>query len=189
MFDVIALLIRTLLPFIKESILQGLTPKEWIKRNKTGCIWLGVVLILMFSIIHLSSLVFNQSAMIHELNVGRNKLELSVQTVTMERDQAVKDALAFKNLHEELKAQHADVLEEAAKLEESNERYESWLRNCGIDTRYSGNGFPACPVRRVVVRQRPQPAPVVIPTPPPEEHKPSFRERLRALFGGKKEEK
>ncbi len=190
MFEIIALVIRTLVPFLKESVLQGLTPKEWLKRNKTGVVWLGVVLTLVFSVLHLSSLVFKQSAAIHEMTQASNKMQLSVQMLTMQRDQAEKDKLAAEKLHRELTEQHQSVLEEAAGLEEKVEKYERRLSNCGIDLNYQGNGTPSCPVRRVVVRQKAkEPPPLVLPAIPPEKPKPTLRERFKAFFGvGKKDD-
>lgn len=189
MVDLIALLVRTLLPFLKESILQGLTPAEWFKRNKLGCIWLGVVLTLVFAILHLSSLVFSQSTMLHESAVNLNRLTLSVQTLTMERDQARQMLTELQGDHEELTIQHEELLEVAAHLEERKERYESWLEHCGIDINYSGSQFPACPVKRVVVRQKVAAPPAAPPpTPPVEERKSTLRERLKAIFtGGQRE--
>lgn len=193
MIELLVMAFRTLLPFLKESLLSGSTFREWLKRNKTACVWLGFILMMLLAVMYLATTMFRQATLLHAAQFQVVSLERAQEKLKGERNKAVEDLAALQTVHEEFKGQHATLLGEAAELEERVDRYEGWLRNCGIDTDFRGAGFPQCPVRRVVVRQKPAPGPVqtvVLPPVPEEERKLSFRERFRALFTGsaKKEE-
>lgn len=195
MIELLVMAFRTLLPFLKESLLSGSTFREWMKRNKTACVWLGFILLMLLAVMYLATTMFRQAALLHHAQTQLATLSVDNERLKGERQKAVDDLAALTLVHEDFKGQHTTLLGEAAELEEKVEKYETWLRNCGINTDFQGTGFPQCPVKRVVVRQRaraaPTPAPtVVLPQLPAEEGKLTFRERFRALFTGsaKKEE-
>jgi len=49
--------LQTLLPFLKESLLQGGTGKDWLKRNFATCCWLMLLSVMLMVVFYLSDVV------------------------------------------------------------------------------------------------------------------------------------
>lgn len=194
MIELIISLVKTLAPFLKESILQGSTPKQWIAQNKVTCLWLSFQLVMLLTVMYLATTVFRQATLLHTATHETATLTAANTKLNEELLKVSAEHALLKETHGRLDLEHQGLLAEGARLEERVEQYEAWMANCGIDYRYTGTGYPSCPVKRVVVKRTvmgpaPTPAPTPIPAVPVvEDKKPTFRDRLRAIFTPAKKE-
>ena len=187
--ELIVTILKSLWPFLKESMFEGLTFGEWIKRNKAACMWLAMLIIMLLISINMGTRIIRLSAHITELNTKSAKLVKERDGLKARSDQY---SVELTKLKQDLQALQEAREEQDARIQ----LYVEWMENCGINHEYEGEGFPACPTKKVIIkrtvtkyRDRPTPAPPPVVEPPPPERKPTFRERLRSIFGGGKKEK
>ncbi len=180
---------KSLWPFLKESMFEGLSFGEWVKRNKSACIWLTMMIVMLLISINMGVRVTRLGTHIGELNTMAGKLTKERDALKVKYDTQLTEIIKLK--------QDLHTLQEAREEQDARvQLYQQWMENCGIDHEYEGEGFPACPTKKVYIkrtvtkyRDRPAPEPPPVVAPPPVERKPTFRERLRSIFGGSKKEK
>jgi hypothetical protein len=195
MIDLLIGLFKTIWPFLKESVLKGSTPSEWLAQNRVTCVWLSLQLVMLLAVMHLATTLFRQSTMLHIATHDVTLLTAENTRLKQESEKISTSHGLLKEQYDRLNLEHQGVVAQGARLEERLEQYETWMTACGIDYRTTGTTAPACPVKRVVVRRNvPVPVHVPAPTPTPipapaavDDKKPSFRERLRAIFSSNKD--
>ncbi len=174
MLDLIFTIIKNIWPFLKESALEGGTFKDWLKRNWVACIWLSMLTVSALAGLYLSIRALDQNNEIARLT---GKLDgMSIQLTDLQKkfdDQAI----VIRNLNNEI-----------AISEEKNKNLRGFLEHCGMDSTYTSGPYPTCPVKRVVVNHTVTKTIHVEAPPKPVEHKPTLKERLRAVFSNKKED-
>lgn len=187
--------LRLMWPFIKESILEGGTFKEWVGRNKLNCIWLGLLatmLVIVFSltdsVIYLRS---KQAAAAQAVEVAKVK-----HTELRERYLLLEASLKLeREKNTTLQNQVIELTLENTTQGETLDRYETWMDKCGINYNYTGSGSPQC---KVVTRNtyrpprrpnnppkdtRPKEPPIAVPEEEKQQKRKTFGQRLREIFG------
>jgi len=185
-------LVRLFWPFIKESLLKDGTLKDFISKNRTTCIWLAMMLVMLLG----------QGYLFHEAHSARI---ITARTVTQMNQMTVNHTLlrqqytmletdrnAYRDKVKDLQNQY-DLLEAThGEMSADNERYERILRACGVDLKFEGTTPPQCRARAAPARPKPaRPRPVSPPITEIPEHqpepakKPSAWERLKGIFSRK----
>ncbi len=186
--------LRLMWPFIKESILEGGTFKEWVGRNKLNCIWLGLLatmLIIVFSLTDSVIYLRNKEATTaHAAEMHRVR-----HTELRERYLLLEASLKLeREKNTTLQNQVAELTLENTHQGETLDRYENWMSRCGINFNYTGTGAPQCKVTtRTVTRPprrtppprdtKPAEPPIAVPEEERKQQRKTFGQRLREIFG------
>lgn len=181
-------------PFIKESLLREGTLRDFVRKNRTTCFWLVLMLFMLGAQIFLFDVANtarnNERTAVTRLNSYAAHLTLLRQQYTLLET----DRNAYRDKAKELQKELDDLTASHGDLTERVDRYEGWLQRCGVDLDYTGTNPPQCRARAAATRPKPRPKPPVTAPPVilPEEHKepkkPTFMERLRGIFKGKDKE-
>lgn len=62
MFSALSSLLQLLWPFIKESILEGGTVRDWIRRNRTNCFWMFLLFSMSMSMVYMADMILKLRA-------------------------------------------------------------------------------------------------------------------------------
>ena len=185
MVEILLAILKGLLPFLKESLLEGGTLRQWISKNRSTCVWLIFHAVMLMVVVHLASSLHSQNQRVYALsreNITLNKkvgeLELSTKGLTDQLTQMTTD--------------HSTVTTELSEVKEELSTYKAASTLCGVTVRPDGTYMcpRATPAPRSAPRRQParRPAPEPAAEPPPAEpHKPTFGERLRSIFKSNKE--
>lgn len=183
MLELIFAIVKALFPFLKESLLEGGTVRQWVSRNRSTCVWFGFHLLMLFMLSHLMTTAFKQVNQINQL-VTVNARYLA------ERDAAVQEQAALRLQLTELELKHTEVVTDRSALTKTNMalndvqlEYESTMRRCGLIER---NHTFICPRPVAARKPTPRPAPPTVSPVEPEKHTPTFTERLKQVFSREK---
>ncbi len=183
MVELLLAILKGLLPFLKESLLEGGTLREWVTKNRSTCVWLLFHAVMLMVVVHLASSHYKQNQRIVTLYSQNTTLSRRVT----ELEQTNQDLIAQ---YTQKKIDHQVTANELADLTEELSIHKGAAAMCGVTVRPDGTfQCPrATPTPRATARRTPPRR--VEPTPPPpavEPHKPTFGERLRSIFKPNKE--
>lgn len=165
-------ILKELMPFLKEALLEGQTFRGWLKNNWLTFAWLINTLVLVLMIAHLADLVAQ----------ARQREQLALQQVALIQ----KPLGLLVEKHKQLKAENAQLQSTVAGLSVTNQQYVQWMTACGVQYQDKGqckvqvtSSFTPAPKPK---RPAPKPEPAV-----PQE-KPGFLGKLRSLLHPDKDE-
>lgn len=134
---------KELLPFLKESLLEGQTFRTWLKGNWLTFAWLVNTLALTLMIAHLSDLVIKARANEHKVTKQWEQVLPPLHTVLLD--------------YKRLRRENASLQTQVNALNNKQAQYEKWMTTCGVNYQDAGQ----CPVRAAekpaVVPPRPKP--------------------------------
>ena len=174
MYSFIVELLKALLPFLKENVLQGQSVKAWVLKNKAATAWLVIHLTMTGLFITLAVILSQQTQLNRQLD-WTNKQIIQQLERARERNRAVTEELvALEHVHNNLIAERDEAIRKADAMH-------AGLSICGVTI--TPTGTVMCP--RATPPRRPRPPkrlPEALPPPQREEVKPTLRERLRNIF-------
>ncbi len=183
-------LLKLFWPFIKESLLKDGTLKDFISKNRTTCVWLTMMLVMLLGQGYLFYEAHSARADLQRFAVQMNQLNMNHTLLRQQYTMLETDRNAYRDRAKDLEAKYAELETSHGELSANNERYERWLRACGVDLQFEGNVPPQCRARPAA-RPKPKPRPVApptitqIPETKPEPAKPTAWERLKGIFSRK----
>lgn len=195
LFEAALAIIKAVWPYLRESLFEGGTVRQWMRKYKWTLIWFGLVFVLFM----INFFMFDQYV---KLQVERNNLlqdnhELYEKYTVGRKALAIKALDEFKAL-EKVKTLQVELDTAVEQLAETNaklEEHRGWERSCSLSVTAIEAGRATCPVRsaprpiapaprRPTKTTRPKPTPTVEQPAPENPPKPSLAERLRKIFGG-----
>lgn len=190
-FGIFTGLVRLFWPFIKESLLKDGTLKDFFNKNRTTCMWLAMMLVMLVGQAYLFTEAHTARANHQRTAVQYNQLNMNHTLLRQQYTMLETDRNAYRDKATDLQTQLDELQTSHGEATANLERYERWLHACGVDLKFEGNIPPQCRARTAPVRPKakPRPTPPVItqvPDKPPEpEKKPSPWERLKGIFSRK----
>lgn len=176
MVELIIAIIKGLLPFLKESLLEGGTLREWFKRNLTACLWMVFHLVMLGVTLHLANNLYMQTQRVMTLTGANTILATRMTELDAENKRLHGELATLGHLHDETTGELS--------------RYKAAATLCGVTVTAEGNfQCPRMTTPAGIATKRRRPAPIPPPEPPvvEESDKPTFGERLRSIFTSKKE--
>lgn len=179
-FALIMTIVKELMPFLKESLLEGQTFKAWLKTNWLTFAWLVNTLIMTLMIAHLADTL-------HLSRISEQKARQEVQVIKRPAEQLVV-------LYKGLKVENTRLTQEINTLRSDNQQrdlliaqYEDWMKGCGVNLETGQCRVVRTPIVKPTSRPktRPKSAPKQPPetaTPPEPEQKTGFFKKLRNIF-------
>lgn len=164
-FGTLIAFLRLLLPFLKESVLQNATFKEWLKDNLVSVIWILLMMGMLCVVVYLFDTVGNLRHANEELS---HKLEMA----QLQNTELQKRYDMLNGEYTDEKTHNADLEKQAAKLTEENQiatskvhLYENWLQHWDVDINYHGTGYPPIHVMTAIPPTKRRKAPEQSNTP------------------------
>lgn len=192
MFEAAVAILKAIWPYLRESLFEGGTVLQWIRKYKAILIWLGLV----FTLFMINSYMFDQYV---NLQIERNNLVTNynrlytkyhhtVNRITVQNKQMMTLGAQLESMRAELEAKKTELAEVQADLD----AHRRWERNCGLNTSGIESGGASCPVAKPPrigpgpgkkpPNNKPKP-PQTVPQPEPVVKKPTFAEKLKRIFG------
>jgi hypothetical protein len=166
-------ILKELMPFLKEALLEGQTFKGWLKNNWLTFAWLINTLALVLMIAHLADLVAQ----------ARYRENLALQQVSL--IQQPLGQLVVK--HKQLMAENAQLKTTVTELTDTQQQYEQWMTTCGVQYQDRGQcKVPVVSTQPHTTKKRKRPAPKPQPAVPQVNR--GFLGKLRALLQRDKDE-
>jgi hypothetical protein len=179
-FALIMTIVKELMPFLKESLLEGQTFRAWVKTNWLTFAWLVNALIMTLMIAHLADTL-------HLTRVSEQKARQEVQSIKQPAEKLVV-------LYKGLKAENARLAQDINTLRNGNQQkdlliaqYEDWMKGCGVNLETGQCRVVRAPI--VKPTPRPKSRPKSVPKQPAEtaaqpepEQKTGFLKKLRNIF-------
>lgn len=151
MFTGFMAILQALWPFLRESVLGNDTFKTWILNNKMTVAWFLLIAIMFVLVLYLSEQLTNwrqqateYSHKVDVLQVEYNGIKSTYALLSKDYDRASRDLVISQ--------------EKETILQGKVDRYEHWMRLCGMNYNYQGNG-PNWPRCREPVHPKPKPHP------------------------------
>lgn len=179
-------ILRELLPFLKEALLEGQTLRVWLKANWFTFAWLINSLVLTLLIAVLADVVGIVSTKERTVNAQLNSIVAPMQRL-------IDDHKFLRNENAALKVQIQALQADDAISDETLLTYEQWMKLCGVNYEDQGQCSVAKastpPRRPAATRPKPRPQqqsqqpPIQPPSETPAQQappkKPGFFHRLR----------
>lgn len=172
MLGLFVTILRELLPFLKEALLEGQTFKGWMKNNWLTFAWLINTLALTMMIAHLADSV--ALARFHE------------QQAQQQLQQIQEPLGRLVNQYKALLAENTQLKSHVEELTSTKDKYEQWMGTCGVQYEDQGQ----CKVVQAQPLSPRRPRLPVAPHPSPAIHeKHGFIDKLRSLLHRDKDER
>lgn len=149
----IVALVRELLPFLKEALLEGQTLRVWLKANWLTFVWLINSLVLTL-------LIALQADVVGVVSLKERQVNVQLNSIVVPMQRLIEDHKFLRNENAELKALNQQLLEEKATTDETLLTYEEWMEKCGVDYQNGGSckvTKSAPPPRRPATRPKSRP--------------------------------
>lgn len=167
-FTLLMTLLKELMPFLKESLLEGQTFRVWFKSNWLTFAWLANTLMLTLIIAYQSDVITLSRKNEHIAQKNLRDVKAPIENLIV--------------LYKKTKNDNDRLSQELQSKEVTLTQYRTWLDSCGVNTTTGQcpiSQYPtAKPTRSVKPSSRSKPAKTV----PVEQDKPSFFRKLRRLF-------
>lgn len=179
-------LIKELLPFLKEALLEGQSFKVWLRSNWLTFTCLVSTLIMTFSIAYLAEMLVLSHRQIDKSQETVNQLKVPLENF-------VRSYRKIKAENDSLERTVTQLRVEKAVQDERLAKYEKWMGDCGVNLT-TGQCRIVRPqlIKPQTTRPRRKPA-SAIPKPPaetvpPKDEKVGFFKKIRSMFRRENEE-
>ena len=182
-FSALFAILKELLPFLKEALLEGQTFKVWIKTNWLAFTCLVSTFTLTLSIVYLSEGLLTSQRHHIQSQIVVDRLQVPLTTF----------ADRFRVLHLEnvrLSQENTNLKQQILQLETQHVQDEEWMSKCGVNLETGQCRVIRQPVNKPPVRKRSKPTPIVPVVKPPDVpvQKPGIFQKLRNMLRREEEE-